>query len=191
LKRKSEGEIVSERSLEEEIKIKAEKNRKLAKYMSSTEELVEEQIRKARERGDFDNLKGAGQPLDLSENLYEPEDMRMAFRILRNNDFTPYWIQLGKDIDADTAKLWKEVEDFKRYTFLFINEKHVAVTISRFEKKKAHFFYEKRLEFEKLKKKIIDYNLQCPTFRLGRPNIEVDDEMIKVISAIEKVIEDR
>lgn len=183
--------MVSELSLEEEIKIKAQQNRKLAKYMSSTEELVEEQIRKARERGDFDNLKGAGQPLDLSENPYEPEDMRMAFRILRNNDFTPYWIQLGKDIDADTAKLWQEVEDFKRYTFLFINEKHVAVTINRFEKKKAYFYYEKRLEFDKLKKKILDFNLQCPTFRLGRPNIEVDDEMYKVISAIEKVIEDR
>ena len=183
---------MSERSLEEEIMIKAQKNRKLAKYMSSTEELVEEQIRKARERGDFDNLKGAGQPIDLSENPYEPEDMRMAFRILRNNDFTPYWIQLGKDIDAETAKLWKEVEDFKRYVFLFINEKkHVAVTINRFEKKKAYFYYEKRLEFEKLKKKIIDYNLQCPTFRLGRANIEVDDEMYKVITAVEKVIEDK
>jgi hypothetical protein len=181
---------MSERSLEEEIKIKAQQNRKLAKYMSSTEELVEEQIRKAQERGDFDNLKGAGQPLDLSENPYEPEDMRMAFRILRNNDFTPYWIQLGKDIDADTARLWKEVEYFKRYTIQFINEKHVSITINRFEKKKAHFYYEKRLELEKIKKKILDYNLQCPTFRLGRPNIEVDDEMNKVIRAIEKIIED-
>lgn len=182
---------MSERSLEEEIKIKAEQHRKLAKYMSSTEELVEEQIRKAQARGDFDNLKGAGQPLDLSENPYEPEDMRMANRILKNNDFTPYWIQLGKDIDADTERLWKEVEEFKRYTLAFINEKHVAVTLKRFENKKASFYFEKRLELEKIKKKIMDYNLQCPTFRLGRPNIEVEDEMYKVMSAIEKVIADR
>ncbi len=180
-----------ERSLEEEIKIKAQEHRKLAKYMSSTEELVEEQIRKAQARGDFDNLKGAGQPLDLSENPFEPEDMRMANRILKNNDFTPYWIQLGKDIDAATERLWQEVAEFQRYTLAFINEKHVAITINRFEKKKANFFFEKRLELEKLKKKILDYNLQCPTFRMGRPNIEVDEEMDKVTSAIEKVIADR
>lgn len=61
----------------------------MAKYMSSTEELVEEQIRKARERGDFDNLEGAGKPVDLSENPFEPPEMRMVNRMLKNNDFTP------------------------------------------------------------------------------------------------------
>jgi len=181
---------VTERSIEEEIMLKAQKNKKLARYMSSTEDLVEEQIRKARERGDFDNLEGTGKPVDLSENPFEPADMRMALRILKNNDFTPFWIQLGKDIDADTAKLWKEVEQFKSYTASFVTEKHVSITINRFEKKKALFYYEKRLEFEKLKKKILDYNLHCPTFRLGRANIDVDDEMYKVIAAIEQVIED-
>ena len=181
---------MAERSLEEEIKIKAQQNKKLAKYMSSTEQLVEEQIRKARERGDFDNLEGAGKPVDLSENPYEPADMRMAYRMLKNNDFTPYWIQLGKDIDAATDRFWKEVEEFKRYTANFFNEKHIASTINRYEKKKSLFFYDKRQELEKLKKKILDYNLQCPTFRLGRSNIEVDDEMYKVITAIEKVIEE-
>ncbi|MBP1708136.1 MAG: hypothetical protein H6Q39_1860 [Chloroflexi bacterium] len=107
---------MSERSIEEEIKIRAQQGKKIARYMSSTEELVEEQIRKARERGEFDNLEGAGKPLDLSENPYEPPELRMVMRILKNNDFTPYWIQLGKDIDADTAKLWKEVERFRKYS---------------------------------------------------------------------------
>ena len=47
-------------SLEEEIKIKAGKARRLARYMSSTEDLVEQQILQAQERGEFDNLSGAG-----------------------------------------------------------------------------------------------------------------------------------
>ena len=181
---------MSDRSIEEEIMIKAQQNKRLAKYMSSTEQLVEDQIQKARERGDFDNLEGAGKPIDLSENPFEPADLRMAFRILKNNDFTPYWIQLGKDIDADTARIWKEVEDFKRYTINFMNEKHIALTMNRFEKKKSLFYSEKRKQFEKLKKKIIDYNLHCPTFRLGRANIEVSDEMYKLMNSIEKTIED-
>lgn len=181
---------MSDRSIEEEIMIKAQQNKNVAKYMSSTEQLVEDQIRKARERGDFDNLEGEGKPLDLSENPYEPADLRMAFRILKNNDFTPYWIQLGKDIDADTIKIWKEVEQFQRYTINFMNEKHVALIIKRFETKKALFYHEKRKQFEKVKKKILDYNLHCPTFRLGRPNIEVNDEIDKVMNLIERAIED-
>jgi hypothetical protein len=32
-----------------------------------SESLVERQIREARERGDFDDLPGRGQPLDLSD----------------------------------------------------------------------------------------------------------------------------
>lgn len=181
---------MSERSLEEEIKIKAQQNRKLARYMSSTEELVEEQIRKARERGDFDNLEGFGKPLDLSENPYEPLELRMVMRILKNNDFVPHWIQLGKDIDAEMERLWKEVDAFSRFCLAFRQEKHMALTVSRFEKKKAVFYMEKRRELEKVQKKILDYNLHCPTFRLGRANIEVDQEMIKLMNIIEKAWED-
>jgi DnaJ family protein C protein 28 len=185
-----ERKKVSERSIDEEIKIKAQQNRKVARYMSSTEELVENQIQKARERGDFDNLEGAGKPLDLTENPYEPPEMRMVMRILKNNDFTPYWIQLGKDIDADTIRLWKEVEYFKKYSLItLVNQKQTAATVDRYEDKKALFYLDIRKQFEKMKKKIVDYNLQCPTFRLGRANIEVDDEMSKVIASIEGAIE--
>lgn len=181
---------MTEKSIEEQVKIKAQQNRKLAKYMSSVEELVEEQIRKARERGEFDNLEGAGKPLDLSENPFEPAEMRMVNRILKNNDFTPFWIQLGKDIDAATEKIWHEVEEFRNYSFKFASEKHAAVMVQRFGKKKSVFYLEKRKQLEKLKKDILNYNLHCPTFRLGRANIEVDDEMLKVITCIEKAIEE-
>jgi DnaJ homolog subfamily C member 28 len=179
---------MSEHSIEEEIKIRAQQGRKIARYMSSTEQLVEEQIRKARERGDFDNLEGAGKPLDLSENPYEPPELRMVMRILKNNDFTPYWIQLGKDIDADTAKLWKEVENFKKYSLTLVNQKQDGAAVKRYEEKKALFYLEKRREFEKMQKNILNYNLHCPTFRLGRANIEVDEEMGKVMAAIDGAI---
>ncbi len=181
---------MTEKSIEEQVKIKAQQNRKLAKYMSSVEELVEEQIRKARERGEFDNLAGAGKPLDLSENPFEPAELRMVNRILKNNDFTPFWIQLGKDIDTATERIWHEVEEFKKYSITFTSEKHSSLMTQRFGKKKSVFYLEKRKQLEKLKKDILNYNLHCPTFRLGRANIEVDDEMLKVITCIEKAIEE-
>lgn len=181
---------MTEKSIEEQIKIKAQQNRKLARYMSSTQELVEEQIRKARERGDFDNLEGTGKPLDFSENPFEPAEMRMINRMLKNGDFTPYWIQLGKDIDAATARITKEVTQFQRYCRDFEMEtKHSEQAVMRWAERKHLFYLEKRKQFEKLKKDILNYNLHCPTFRLGRANIEVDEEMMKVVTCIERTIE--
>lgn len=181
---------MSEESLEEKIKIKARSARKLARYMSSTADLVENQIQKAMARGDFDNLQGAGRPIDLYENPFEPPELRLTFKILKDNDFAPHWIELGKDIDSELENLWSEYERFKRYTYLFWREKHSKPAITRFERRKANFYFESRIKLEKINKKITDFNLHCPTFRLGRGNIVVDDELFKVISGIEKVIDE-
>lgn len=183
-----EGEAMTERHIEEEIKIKAQQDRKLAKYMSSTHDLVEEQIRKAQERGDFNCLEGAGKPLDLYENPFEPPELRMAFKILKENDFAPFWIELGKEIDADMERLNKEVDYFKRYTELFLADPHSRMAMQRYQDKKRYFYSERRMDLKKIARKIIDYNLQCPTFRQGRANLSVDNEMEKIIQSMEDII---
>jgi len=179
---------VSEKSLEEQIKTKAQEARKLARYMSSTMDLVENQIQKAQERGEFDNLKGSGKPLSLYENPYEPPEMRMMNKILKDNNFAPYWIELGKEIDSDLENLHREVSYFQRYISMFTQEKLTPVTSQRLEKKKEHFYYETRLVLEKINKKIDNYNLHCPVVRLTRGRIIVNDEMHKIITRIEQSI---
>lgn len=179
---------MTERHIEEEIKIKAQENRQLARYMSSTRDLVEEQIRKAQERGDFNHLQGAGKPLDLYENPFEPVELRMAFKILKDNDYAPYWIELGKEIEADQERLEKEVDYFKRYTVLFLADTHGRSAMRRYQDKKSYFYAERKRDLEKLYKKILDYNLQCPTFTQGRANIAVDKEMEKIKHSIEEII---
>ncbi|MBO8159951.1 DUF1992 domain-containing protein [Thermosyntropha sp.] len=179
---------MGEKSYEEEVKIKAEKSRHLARYMSSVEDLVELQIEKAMKRGEFDNLKGAGKPIDFYENPYEPPELRMMFKILKNNNFAPYWVELGKEIDADMEKLKREIEYFKKYVRMFFGEKRSLKAYKNFERKKAHFYYESRLTLERISQKINDYNLHCPTFRENRANIVIDDEMYKIITAIEEEI---
>jgi hypothetical protein len=66
----------------------------------SIEKFVEEQIRKAMAEGEFDNLPGHGQPLDLNAYFQTPEDLRMAYSILKNSNFVPEEVQLLKDIEA-------------------------------------------------------------------------------------------
>jgi len=179
---------MSDKSVEEQIKIKAQQARGLARYMSSTQDLVEEQIRKAQQRGEFDNLEGNGRPLNLEENPFEPVELRMVFKILKNNDFAPYWIELGKEIDADLQNFWGEVGRFTRYTEMFCAEKHSKAAQQRYDKKKARFYFEQRLQLEKINRKIVDFNLHCPTFQMGRGTLIIDNEMYEVIHQVETII---
>jgi hypothetical protein len=58
---------------------------------------VEEAIRAARERGEFDNLRGRGQPLDHTEYFSQPEELRLAHHLLRNAGFVPEEVELLRE----------------------------------------------------------------------------------------------
>ncbi|MDT7603849.1 MAG: hypothetical protein QOF61_1846 [Acidobacteriota bacterium] len=66
---------------------------------------IEELIREAMARGEFDDLPGKGQPLDLDTYFQSPEDLRMGHSILKNGGFVPEEVQLLKDMDAIRAEL--------------------------------------------------------------------------------------
>ncbi len=51
--------------------------------------LVERRIEEAVARGEFDDLPGAGRPLDLDDDLLVPEELRVAHRILKNSGYVP------------------------------------------------------------------------------------------------------
>lgn len=180
--------MAEEKSLEEQIMIKAQQARRTARYMGSLEDLVEERIRKAREKGAFDNLKGFGKPLNLYENPFEPADMRMANKILKDAGFAPYWVELGKDIDAEIDAFWEDVEKFKRYVTIVLEGQVSDISRRRFEKRKADFYREVQDRLEKLNKKIDNYNIHNPMFWLGRHNIDIKKEYAKVVEEVEKVV---
>jgi hypothetical protein len=57
--------------------------------MQSFDAIAERRIREAQDRGDFDNLPGSGAPLALDDDPLVPEDLRVAYRLLRNAGFIP------------------------------------------------------------------------------------------------------
>ena len=61
---------------------------------------VEDKIHEAMERGDFDDLPGLGKPLNLEHDRLVPQEYRLAYRIMRDNDVQPEWIALQREIDA-------------------------------------------------------------------------------------------
>lgn len=148
-------------------------------------DLVGAMIKKAMEQGDFDNLEGAGKPLALDENPFEPSDLHMVHKILKDNGYAPYWIEINKEIDALRAELDKELAYFKKYTQIFFSEKRSHPAIRHYEQKKGNFYSQCRVHLEEISKKILDYNLHCPVSKLGRSNIDIELEMDRIIKDIE------
>jgi len=66
----------------------------------SLEKLVETVIQEAQERGEFDNLKGKGKPLDLTAYFETPEELRLALSTLKNANFVPAEVELFQEIAA-------------------------------------------------------------------------------------------
>ncbi len=62
--------------------------------------LVDRLLDEAHAEGKFNNLPGGGQPLKLDDNPYTPADMKLAHKILKDNDLAPEWILLGKELDT-------------------------------------------------------------------------------------------
>jgi hypothetical protein len=60
--------------------------------------IAERKIREAQEKGEFDNLPGKGKPLQLEDDSQVPEELRLAYKILKNADCLPPELELKKDI---------------------------------------------------------------------------------------------
>ena len=75
--------------------------------------LAERKIEEAIARGEFDDLPGVGRPLDLDDDPLVPEELRVAYRILKNVGYVPPEVQTlnqiaeleryiaREDLDAD------------------------------------------------------------------------------------------
>ena len=60
--------------------------------------IAESRIRAAVEQGEFENLPGAGKPLELEEYFSVPAEMRMAFSILKNAKCVPAEVELLNEV---------------------------------------------------------------------------------------------
>ena len=61
---------------------------------------VEKAIREAQARGEFDNLKGRGKPLDLTAYFETPEELRLALSALKSADIPSPEVELLQEIAA-------------------------------------------------------------------------------------------
>lgn len=101
--------------------------------------IVEERIRRAQLRGEFENLEGSGKPLGLGEGSHLPEELRLAYKILKNADCLPPEIELKKEIERtedlligiqDTAEKYRTL---KKLNFLIMKLNSMRTTAIELE----------------------------------------------------------
>jgi hypothetical protein len=109
------------------------------------EKIVEERILKAQKEGDFDNLEGAGKPLNLEDLSGIPEELKLSYKILKNADCLPPEIEIKKEIYKtedlltgmdDTAEKYKVM---KKLNFLIMKLNSLRKSSIEFEMPEKYF----------------------------------------------------
>jgi hypothetical protein len=97
----------------------------------SLEIVVEKMIRQAIERGEFDDLKGKGEPIDLTGYFNMREDLRLAYSLLRSNDLVPEEVELLKEIASLKSRIAaSNCENEKASLMRRLNQKSLTLQLA-------------------------------------------------------------
>ncbi len=77
--------------------------------MDNWQSKIDREIQKAINDGDMSDAPGAGKPLDLDNDPYTPDEMKMAFKVLRDNAVLPDWIMEGCELDELQEQLLRQI----------------------------------------------------------------------------------
>jgi len=94
--------------------------------MNFFERIAENRILEAMEAGEFDNLEGMGQPLNLEDDRHIPPELRMAYKILKNAHCLPPELELRKevvtlqDLVASMEDEAEKLKQMRRLNFLMM-----------------------------------------------------------------------
>ncbi|NOH02122.1 MAG: DUF1992 domain-containing protein [Chloroflexi bacterium] len=89
---------------------------------------IEKIIREAMERGEFDDLKG--KPLDLAAYFETPEELRIAYSVLKNAGMVSAEIELLQEIAALKERLAvTHEESLRRKIRKAISEKQLRFNV--------------------------------------------------------------
>ena len=72
--------------------------------------IIEERIRRAQQKGKFEDLEGTGKPLIFEKDGHVAGELRLAYKILKNADYLPPEIELKNEIKR-TEDLLNGMED--------------------------------------------------------------------------------
>ncbi|WP_027183794.1 DnaJ family domain-containing protein [Desulfovibrio inopinatus] len=115
-------------------------------------DIAEERIRQSMENGDFYNLEGQGKPLSYDDDSMVPEDLRMAYKILKNSGHAPPEIQEEKEIITMMDLLSNCQDERERYRQ--IQKLNIMITQFNIRYGRAVNFEKDQVYYEKIIQKV-------------------------------------
>ena len=110
--------------------------------------IVEKRIQEAQRKGEFDNLPGHGKPIEFEEDRHIPEDLRLAYKILKNADCLPPEIEEKKEIRQMEDMLANIPDEKEKYKLIKkINYKIMKLNM---QGNKSPLLEEKQIYYSKL-----------------------------------------
>ncbi len=107
--------------------------------------LAEQRIQEAIKNGEFDNLPGKGKPLKLEDLSNIPEELRLAYKVLKNAGFLPPEVELLKEIKTveDLLEHMEEeehrVRQIKRLNYLIMKLNQLRRRPINLEKEQRYY----------------------------------------------------
>ena len=95
--------------------------------------IAEQKIAEAIANGDFDDLPGSGKPLELDDDALVPEDLRLAYRLLKNAGFVPPEVETLNEIAALERLVTKDSKAVRKLALLKarIEARYYEKTVTR------------------------------------------------------------
>ena len=139
---------------------------------------IEEIIRRAMEEGQFDDLPGKGQPLQLDQYPLEDQEWQAAHNILKSGGFSLPWIESLREIEAHLQEARSSLVRSWSWYQAEIAEINVPSPAENEWQRAIESFRER---IASINKEIRSYNLQVPNdrFQLTPLNVEQEIEQIK------------
>jgi len=74
--------------------------------------IAERRIIEAMQNGDFDNLENMGKPIQFEDETWIPEDLRMAYKFLKNAGCIPPELEMRNEM-VNMCSLMNTIDDDK------------------------------------------------------------------------------
>ncbi len=71
--------------------------------------LIDNAIRSIINDGVQTHLPGAGKPLPLDDDPHTPDELKLAHKLLKENDLAPDWIMQARELDGTRERLLEEL----------------------------------------------------------------------------------
>lgn len=144
---------------------------------------IDDQIRKAMEEGQFENLPGKGRPLHLDDNVHEDPEWRMAFHMLKNAGYGLPWIEKRQEIltALDTHRQALQRAWAWRKSALDKNQPPAEVEA---EWQRAVTAFQDQIT--DINRSIRDLNLETPVERFQLPRLKIDREISDICNQVEE-----